>query len=551
MRMLVVPGAGNAAGSGWLRAVGDDGRPLAPATEVPDLAAELRRREAAESPRWILADIAHTYPPLYAAGARLGRCHDLVLAEGVLLGFEGRYGETTSVAAAYARGHGLPVPVEEPERVLRQETLFTDEKPRPSGREETERLTSVYADQVRRAAAGVPGLATLVAAESAGGLVAAEMTAQGLPFRRTVHDELLTGLLGPKPFKGMRPRLLQELADRISAAFGKVVNPDSPQQIVAAFKAAGKPVESTRSYVLKQVDHPAVEPLLQYKELARIWVAHGWTWAEQWVGAGPTPAGQRLRPEYVVGGVVSGRWATNGGAALQIPKAVRRAVTADDGWRLVVADAAQLEPRVLAAMSGDAGMARAAGEIDLYAALSDAFGGKRDGAKIALLSAMYGGGSTDALSLLAVMRQRFPVAYAYVESAAQAGEQGKLVRSWLGRTCPPASSSFKSMGAGPEAARAVRDRGRFTRNFVVQGTAAEWALALLAFLRRRLHEEDLGELVFFQHDEVIVHCPERHAARVHDVIDEAALEATVLLFPGTPVRIPMQTTTVSSYADAK
>ncbi|MEV0650456.1 bifunctional 3'-5' exonuclease/DNA polymerase [Phytomonospora sp. NPDC050363] len=546
--MLLVPGED---GSGWIKAVGDDGATSTPAVEYPDLAAEVRRREAAESPRWVLADVAHGYPPLLAAGARLARCHDPVLAEGVLLGFEGRYGEPTSVAAAYARARGLPVPVEEPERVLRQETLFADEKPRPSGREEIDRLAVVHAEQVRRTAAGVSGLGTLVAAESVGGLVAAEMTAQGLPFRRDVHDELLTGMLGPRPVKGMRPRLLQELADRIAEAFGKVVNPDSPQQIVAAFKAAGKPVESTRSWVLKQVDHPAVEPLLQYKENARIWVAHGWTWADQWVGEGPTPAGQRLRPEYVVGGVVSGRWATNGGAALQIPKALRRAVTADAGWSLVVADAAQLEPRVLAAMSGDAGMARAAGEIDLYAALSDAFGGKRDGAKIALLSAMYGGGSADALSLLAVMRQRFPVAYAYVEAAAQAGEQGRMVRSWLGRTCPPASARFKSMGAGPDATRAVRDRGRFTRNFVVQGTAAEWALALLAFLRRRLHAEDLGELVFFQHDEVIVHCPKSRAARAHEAVDEAAREATALLFPGTPVRIPMQTTTVDSYADAK
>ena len=37
-----------------------------------------------------------------------------------------------------------------------------------------------------------------------------------------------------------------------------------------------------------------------------------------------------------------------------------------------------------------------------------------------------------------------------------------------------------------EAQRLRRDRGRFTRNFVVQGTAAEWALCWMAALRRRL-----------------------------------------------------------------
>ena len=91
------------------------------------------------------------------------------------------------------------------------------------------------------------------------------------------------------------------------------------------------------------------------------------------------------------GGVVSGRWATRGGGALQIPKVVRRAVVADPGWRFVVADAGQLEPRVLAAVSGDDRLATAGAAGDLYAALAaDAFDGDRARAKVALLGAMYG-----------------------------------------------------------------------------------------------------------------------------------------------------------------
>ena len=103
--------------------------------------------------------------------------------------------------------------------------------------------------------------------------------------------------------------------------------------------------------MLRGVDHPAVPLLLEYKELYRIWTAHGWSWLDAWVREG------RFRPEYVPAGVVSGRWATRGGGALQIPKVIRRAVVADPGWRLVVADAGQLEPRVLAAVSGDARLA--------------------------------------------------------------------------------------------------------------------------------------------------------------------------------------------------
>ena len=57
----------------------------------------------------------------------------------------------------------------------------------------------------------------------------------------------------------------------------------------------------------------------------------------------------------------------------------------------MVADAAQLEPRVLAALAGDRAFAEAAGTGDLYQALAGAFGGDRAKAKVALLSAMYGG----------------------------------------------------------------------------------------------------------------------------------------------------------------
>ncbi len=516
---------------------------------VPDLVAAVSGLERAERPRWVWADARAVYPRLLDAGVRVARCHDITLTEGLLLAYEGRYGEPRSARAAYARLHGLPVPADpEPhsEPKAAQETLFGPEPPRDEPRvAEVDLVAEVWADQARRIAATADPhrFRLLVAAESAGALIAAEMGHDGMPWREDVHDALLTELLGPRPVHGLRPAKLQALADQVSAAFGQPINPDSPQQIVKAFRAHGITIPSTRSQVLKDVDHPGVAPLLAYKELARLYSFHGWTWADQWVRDG------RFRPEYVVGGVVSGRWATSGGGALQIPKVMRRVVVADEGWTLVVADAAQLEPRVLAALAGDRGLARAAGEIDLYAALAQAFGGSRDNAKIALLSAMYGGVSGDASKLLAVMRQRFPRAYGFVADAARAGEEGRLVRSWLGRTCPPPSDRWRALVAGPEGARAARDRGRFTRNFVVQGTAAEWALTLMAVLRGLL--PDPARLVFFQHDEVMVHCPRDQADEVIDLVGRAAREATRLLFGDTPVRFPMEATAVTCYADAK
>ncbi|WP_440064215.1 bifunctional 3'-5' exonuclease/DNA polymerase [Streptosporangium sp. OZ121] len=524
-------------GGGVLRVDGE------PAGAVADLASAARELET-RSPRWVWADTREVYPALLAAGVRLARCHDLVLTEGLLLAHEGRFGEPRSVPAAYARLHGLPVPDDHHGPAggqARQATLFEEEAPPP----DANLIAEVYADQLRRieATADPRRFRLLVAAESAGALIAAEMAQEGMPWREDVHDELLTGLLGPRPVHGMRPVKLQALADQVAAAFGTSFNPDSPQQIVRAFKAAGVPVASTRAHDIKQVEHPGVAPLLAYKEMARFYSFHGWAWADQWV------RDHRFRPEYVVGGVVTGRWATNGGGALQIHKLMRKVIVADEGWTLVVADAAQLEPRVLAAMAGDGGLARAAGQADLYQALAKAFGGERENAKLAMLSAMYGGTSGDASKLLAVMRRRFPLAHRFVEDAARAGEEGKVVRSWLGRTSPPPSARWRELVSGPEGARAARDRGRFTRNFVVQATAAEWALALMAVLRGLL--PDPARLVFFQHDEVMVHCPAEQAGEVVAAVGKAAEEATRLLFGSTPVRFPMQAVPVRCYADAK
>ena len=565
MRVAVAVGADGSAVSCELL---DDGTAYAKPVAYKDLLTAVRSAEQTEPVRWVWASTARVYPELLRAGRRVERCHDLELVERLL---SSRDGEVSEGAAGLAAGPAGP------ERVTgagaasaAQGMLF---EPPGDGVADPEAelaaVIAVHAAQVRRIAADPhPGrFGLLAAAESASGLVAAEMTLAGLPWRTDLHDSLLTGMLGaraPAGLVGGRPARLAELAAKIDAAFGtRRVNPDSPTQVVRAFAADGVRISSTRSSVLRGVDHPAAALILEYKELARVHAAHGWAWLDSWV------AGGRFRPEYVVGGVVSGRWASRGGGALQIPRVLRQAVVADPGWVLVAADAAQLEPRILAALAGDRAFAQAAAGGDLYEALAGVFGGDRAKAKIALLSAMYGGGGGEALQLLGVLRQRFPRAANYVEAAARAGEEGRVVRSVLGRTCPPPSAAWRAITEesgdpdevrDPGAGAASRARGRFTRNFVVQASAADWTAVLLAGLRRRLAQipvEGAGSLtgephlVFFQHDEVIVHTPVAVADQVVAAIEAAGREAGQMVFGATPVRFPMATAVVECYADAK
>jgi DNA polymerase-1 len=554
VRIAVVPGPDD---SCWLSELSGDGAGGL-SVQHENLVTAVAERERAPGVRWVWAAAGQVYPGLLRAGVRVRRCHDIALVEALLLGREGRGGESASLAAAWARSRGDPAPAARTQQHdAGQDALFDADPEFPSPDDALASLVAVHAGQLTRIAADEhpAKFSMLAAAESACGLVAAEMGFHGLPWRADVHDALLAELLGPRPVPGMRPSRLVALAARITDAFGgRRVNPDSPAQVLRAFAADGVRVPSTRSHVLRQVDHPAAPLLLEYKELARLYAANGWGWLDEWVSDG------RFRPEYVVGGVVSGRWASRGGGALQIPRVLRRAVIADPGWVLVVADAAQLEPRVLAALAGDEALAAAAGTGDLYEALAGAFGGDRAKAKIAMLSAMYGGAGGEAGQLLAILRHRFPLAARYVESAAREGEEGRVVRSALGRTCPPPSAAWRGLTASPDdpdggeatAGRTLRARGRFTRNFVVQASAADWATVLLADLRNRLADSGGdARLVFFQHDEVIVHCPQAQADGVVAAIGEAAGAAGRLVFGPGPVRFPVTTAVVTSYADAK
>jgi DNA polymerase-1 len=515
-----------------------------------DLAEFVREREA-DRPRWVWDDTARWYPGLLAAGVRVERCHDLRLCRRVL-----RRAPAVDQSHLDGEQSGLwdvlaPVVPSAP-------TLFASDDPVEHLRadlEDARQLAAVAASDERSR------LELLLAAESSGALVAAEMTFAGVPWRSDVHDRLLTELLGPRPPRGMRPRRLEALADEIRSLLDAPgLNPDSRAALLTALRRAGIEVDDTRASTLSAVEHPAVQTLLTYKHLAQLASSNAWAWSDQWVEGG------RFRPSYQPSGSVTGRWSSNGGGALSLPALVRPAAVADEGWRLVVADVAQLEPRALAGMSGDRALAQSARGADLYQSMADSGAvASRLEAKMGLLGAMYGATSGQSGRLVEVLSRRYPQAFALVEEAARAGERGEVVRTLLGRGAPRLGESTEEPiegidpeRAGVDPAARARDRrayGRFTRNFVVQGTGAEWALCWIADLRNRLWQLGKGtvterpHLVFFLHDEVVVHTPAGLAAEVSEQVELAAATAASLVFRGLPIDFPLSTSVVRSYAD--
>ncbi len=536
--------------------------------------ADGRAAAGSHAPRWVWHDTAARYPALLAEGVRVGRCHDLRLCHQILRFLslvphgadrldDERWNAPPEIVEAGEPQHGddgAPALFE----------LETEASPRaaaePRGVPDTLADALLEFDRQRSLVGALEQsgrLALLLAAESAGALVAAELTAAGVPWDELEHDRILTEALGSRPPTGAKPSEMLALGEEVRRELGDSgANLDSPPKLLRALRAAGIEATSTSRWELAEYEHPAIAPLLRYKKLARLLSANGWAWLEEWVSGG------RYRPVYIPGGVVTGRWASSGGGALQIPRQLRPALRADPGWVLVSADVSQLEPRVLAAMSGDRAMAAAGRGSDLYAGLVErGVVETRQEAKIAMLGAMYGSTTGESGRLVPRLRRAFPAAMGLVDAAASTGEQGGVVSTWLGRCSPPPGREWREIQAAATlpgasrrdeelARRIARERGRFTRNFVVQGTAAEWALAWMAELRGRLAAFEpvsaasaagasgplfarRPHLAFFLHDEVIVHAPQRYAEEVEAAVRASAEAAGRTLFGESPVDFPL------------
>lgn len=544
---VLQPADGTGAPSGDAIAVGQD-----------DFPAAVRHFEG-QRVRWVWDATRAWYPTLLTAGVSVERCHDLGLSREILRNssFSADLPYVTDLrdrpdAPDPLPSRQLPPLPEQPGQFSLFDTPSVPTGPGP------EAVLAEFRQQQQAVASGSQPqrLALLLAAESAGALLAAEMEAAGIPWRRDLHEMLLESELGPRPREGVRPRELERIAAELRVHLNNPgFNPDSPQELLRALHRAGIEVSSTKSWELEQHRHPAIEPLLRYKKLSRLLTANGWTWLDAWVQDG------RFRPEYVVGGVVSGRWASRGGGALQIPKQIRDAVRPDPGHRFVVADAAQLEPRVLAALGRDSALATAARGKDLYQGIAEQGFGDRAKAKLAMLGAMYGATTGESGRLMPQLARTYPQAIQVVEGAARIGESGGVVTSYLGRGCPPATDAWvaaQQTASAEEQRRAdnlARSRGRFTRNFVVQATAAEWALCWLAELRRQLRAAKVPPpvdlLVFFLHDEVMLHVPDAQVEEVCHLVTAAAQSATRLMFGDIPIEFAVNVMVVDSYADAK
>jgi len=390
--------------------------------------------------------------------------------------------------------------------------------------------------------AGRPMALPTARSESAAELLCAELSADGLPMDRTLAEQVLAGFIGPRPgndAEAADSRAARDAEVLRHAPAGVTADLRSPAQVRSLLARIGVDVPDTRAWRLRELrdTHPLIAALLEWRKAERIATTYGYAWLDENLG----PDG-RLRGAWTGSDGAAGRMTASAGLH-NMPAAMRRAVVAADGHVFVRADLGQIEPRVLAAVSGDQALVLATQAEDLYAPVAAQLGLDRPTAKVAVLGAMYGQTTGHGAQALRRLNAAYPVAMAYLDAADRAGRAGRDLRTYGGRL-------IVLTPAEPRSAARAAAYGRYARNAMIQGAAAElfkmWAVTVRARCGRLA-----ARIVLCLHDELLVHCPREQGETVSRIVEDSLDEAARRWAPKSGVRFISDTTVVRRWSDAK
>ena len=549
--------------------VGESGTiELAPAT----MFGEIARLEREHAPRWICwtSEMART---LVSAGVRPAKCWDIDAVHRLLHG-----GWRAGPARAWASSHGLDpndTPSAAPADLFSisdddgdpDEAVRTDGHLRPAwiddvwcdGPTQLRRWAELALDVFRAQTAQVaalddrPAAVATARSESTAELLCAEMAVGGLPIDVAEAERIISSFIGARPrdaadelrLAGERDQLVLR---HLPASLADGVDLRNPASVKSLLRRAGIEVADTRAWRLEELraDHAIVDALLTWRKAERICTTFGYRWIDQHVGADG-----RLRGTWSGSDGAAGRMTATAGLH-NMPADLRPAIVADDGHVFVRADLGQIEPRILAAVSGDEVLAVATEDADMYAPVANRLDVPRDVAKVAVLGAMYGQTTGHGAAALRGLELAYPVAMGFLSSAARAAEGGNDLRTRGGRLVRMTGAVEPDSDPSVQRSRAA-SRGRYGRNAMVQGAAAEFFKTWAVIVRARA--APLGaSVVLCLHDELLVHAPEAESAAVAGVVDDALQEAAhrwLAAAPAPAVRFVTETTVVRRWSDAK
>jgi len=552
---------------GGMAAIAGEGASLAGAPD--EVIAAVLRLEASRHPRWVFWSAHSDAVSLVLRGIHLDRCWDIAEVHRILAGGRDADPATAWAGACRLAASNLPRPAGDdlfdfaahdvrdqgdPESPVRPDGYLRPEAVAGTWQGSPARVLAwagIAVDTAVRQIAALseisPRAVSTGHSESAAALLCVELAVAGLPVDRPVIERLVEDSAGPRPRDETDARLTRAARDAavLSHAPGREsTDLRNPLQVRELLASVGVVVSDTRAWRLEpfRETHPLVESLLTWRKAERIATTYGWHWLDTHIGPD-----DRLRGAWTACDGAAGRMTAQNGLH-NLPTPLRPGIAAHPGHVFVRSDLGQIEPRVLAAVSGDPDFARATQADDLYAPVGATLKVDRPVAKIAVLAAMYGQTSGAAGQALKDLERTYPTAMDYLRRAYDSGVASRAVRTYGGRRVPMwANPVGAPAGALPSI---VAGRGRFARNAVIQGAAAELFKAWAATVR--LTTRDLGaRIVLCLHDELLIHVSEQAAESTAAAVDAALIASARRWTGSSTVRFVSDTSIIGRWSDAK
>lgn len=330
--------------------------------------------------------------------------------------------------------------------------------------------------------------------------------------------------LAGQPFNLGSPKQLQEIL------FGKLG--------IKPLKKTPSGTPSTDEDVLQELalDYPLPKVLLEYRGLAKLKS----TYSDK-LPRMINPNTGRVHTSYNQAVAITGRLASSDPNLQNIPvrtqegRRIREAFIAPQGSHIVSADYSQIELRIMAHLSQDAGMLNAfANNEDIHrATAAEIFGVERENvdneqrryAKVINFGLIYGMSAFGLAQNLNIERSaaqsyieryfaRYPGVRQYMQETREIAKQKGYVETYFGRRLwvPEINSSNGMRRAGAE---------RAAINAPMQGTAADLIKLAMIAVQNWLTSEKLNTKLIMQvHDELVLEVPDSELALVKQKLPE-------------------------------
>jgi len=249
----------------------------------------------------------------------------------------------------------------------------------------------------------------------------------------------------------------------------------------------------------------------------------------------------RIHCDFVQIGAETGRFSSKNPNLQNVPnpatahgKAIRNLFISPDGYKLIVADYSQIEPRIIASMSGDPIMLEAyKNKEDIYTAVAKTMGVNRAAGKTLVLAMAYGVGPDkiarsvgcklkEARELLSDFSEKFSSVGLYKLKVIGIAKKNRYVTTVTGRRryLPDIVSRDRDR-------QGTAERQAF--NTVIQGTAAD--IMKIAMVRAHKMIPKEARLLLTVHDELVTMTPEHLTDVTVKAIRDAMEDIHMLKIP--------------------